>query len=118
VHQVWQQDDKNKHSHDSSITLFEDLMSSSLEVFALLLCKNGHESWVWMCNNACTTATSEGEDTEEECPGCKHTKRTRDFTSRNGGWSKVGMNLHKSRWTDPTPLRLGSTALTPVIKGG
>jgi hypothetical protein len=58
----------------------------------LLLCKNGCENWVWMCDNACST--SEGEDTEEECPGCKHTKRTGDFTSRNGGWSKVGMRSH------------------------
>jgi hypothetical protein len=69
------------------MALFEDLGSPSLEAFALLLCKNGCENWVWMRNNACLT--SEGVDTKEECPRCKHTKRIGDFTSRNGGWSKV-----------------------------
>jgi hypothetical protein len=68
------------------------LFPQSWKHLHLLLCKNGCENWVWMCNNACST--SEGEDTEEECPGCKHTKRTGDFTSRNGGWSKVGMHSH------------------------
>jgi hypothetical protein len=84
---------KNKYSHSSSITLFDDLVGPSLEAFALLLYKNGYANWVWTCNNACST--SEGEDTDmEERPGYKYTKRTGDFTSRNGGWSKVGMTSY------------------------
>jgi hypothetical protein len=84
---------KNRYSHNSSTVLFEDLVSPSLEAFALLLYKNGYENWLWMHNNACMTSdVSSG--TEEDCPTYKYTKRTGDFTSRNGGWSLEGMNLY------------------------
>jgi hypothetical protein len=90
---------KTRYSPSSSITLFDDLISPSQEAFALLLYKNGYENWVWMHNHACLT--SEGSDdtvggeggNEEDCPKYKYTKRTGDFTSRNGGWTRDGMNL-------------------------
>ncbi len=85
---------KNKHSHSSSITLFDDLVGPSLEAFALLLCKNGYDNWIWMHNNACMTSDV-SDDTEEECPNYKYTTRAGgDFTSRNGGWSREGMRLY------------------------
>jgi len=43
--------------------------------------------------------TSDGSDDtgetgdEEACSHCKYTKRTGDFTSRNGGWTREGMDL-------------------------
>jgi hypothetical protein len=86
------------------VALFDDLVSPSLEAFALLLYKNGYENWVWMHNNACLTSDV-SDDTEEECPNYKHTTRTGgDFTSRNGVWSRDGMSLyndlHKMAKTD------------------
>jgi hypothetical protein len=44
---------KNRCSHNSSVALFDDLVSPSLEAFALLLHKKGYENLVWMHNNAC-----------------------------------------------------------------
>jgi hypothetical protein len=83
---------KNRYSHNSSVALFDDLVSPSLEAFALLLYKNGYENWVWMHNNACLTSDV-SDDTEEECPNYKYTTRTGgDFTNRNGGWSRDGMS--------------------------
>jgi hypothetical protein len=85
---------KNRYSHNSSITLFDELVSPSLEAFALLLYKNGYDNWIWMHNNACMTSDM-SEDTEEECPNYKYTTRTGGvFTSRNGGWSRDGMTLY------------------------
>jgi hypothetical protein len=85
---------KNRYSHNSSVALFDDLVSPSLEAFALLLYKNGYENWVWMHNNACLTSDV-SDDTEEECPNYKYTTRTGgDFTNRNGGWSRDGMSLY------------------------
>jgi hypothetical protein len=91
---------KTRYNPGSSTTLFDELISPSQEAFALLLYKNGYDNWVWMHNNACLT--SEGSDTtvggvgteDEGCPRYKHTKRTGDFTSRNGGWTREGMNLY------------------------
>jgi hypothetical protein len=93
---------KNRCSRNSSVALFDDLVSPSLEAFALLLCKNGHENWVWMHNNVCLTSDV-SDDTEEECP----LRTGGDFTSRNGGWSRDGMSLcnklHKmARWQKRT----------------
>ena len=88
---------KSRYSPGSSTTLFEDLVSPSQEAFALLLYKNGYENWVWMHNHA--SMTSDGSDDtgetgdEEACPHYKYTKRTGDFTSRNGGWTREGMEL-------------------------
>ena len=89
---------KSRYSPGSSKTLFEDLVSpTSQEAFALLLYQNGYENWVWMHNHA--SMTSDGSDDtvetgdEEACPHYKYTKRTADFTSRNGGWTREGMDL-------------------------
>jgi hypothetical protein len=85
---------KNRYSHNSSVMLFDELVSPSLEAFALLLYKNGYENWIWMHNNACMTSDV-SDDTEEECPNYKYTTRAGgDFTSRNGGWSREGMRLY------------------------
>jgi hypothetical protein len=91
---------KTRYSPSSSTTFFDDLISPSQEAFALLLYKNGYENWVWMHNHACLTSDGsdatvggEGED-EEGCPRYKYTKRAGDFTSRNGGWTRDGMNLY------------------------
>jgi hypothetical protein len=84
---------ENRCSHNSSVALFDDLVSSSLEAFVLLPHKNGFENWVWIHNNACLTSDV-SDDTEEECPKHKHTTRTGGgFTSRNGGWSRDDMSL-------------------------
>ena len=70
--------------------VFGTLVPISQEAFALLLYKNGYENWIWMHNNA---ATSEEDDDDK--PGYLYMNtRGRDrlvFTSRNGGWSAVGM---------------------------
>ena len=90
---------KTRCSPSSGTTLFEDLISPSQEAFALLLYKNGYENWVWMHNHACLTSDGSesavgGENAEDEhCPKYKFTKRSGDFTSRNGGWTREGKTL-------------------------
>ena len=84
---------KNRYSHNSSTALFDDLISPSLEAFALLLYKNGYENWMWMHSNACMTSDV-SDSTEEDCPKYKYTKRSGDYIGRNAGWLLDGMNLY------------------------
>jgi hypothetical protein len=43
---------KSHYGMSSAATLFDELISPSKESFALLLCRNGYENWVWMHNHA------------------------------------------------------------------
>ena len=50
-------------------------------------------------DHACMTpdgseVTAEDDDDEGCCPHYKYTKRSGDFTSRNGGWTREGMTLY------------------------
>jgi len=93
---------KSRYSSSSAMALFDDFISPSQEAFALLLYKNGYDNWVWMHSHASLTSdgsddsngTYGGGEGEQGCPPYKYTKRTGDFTSRNGGWSKEGMRLY------------------------
>ena len=91
---------KTRYNPSSSTVVFDDLISPSQEAFTLLLYRNGYENWVWMHNHAALTSESSdttvgGEGGEEHgCPQYKYTKRTGDFTSRNGGWTRDGMTLY------------------------
>ena len=40
------------------------------------------------------TAKKEGGDEDEGCPHYKYTKRSGNFTSRNGGWTRESMTLY------------------------
>jgi hypothetical protein len=91
---------KSRYNPSSGTTLFDDLVPKSQEAFALLLYKNGYENWVWMHNHACMTSdgsdvTVGGEERGEEegCPPYLYTRRRGDLTSRNGGWTRAGMDL-------------------------
>jgi hypothetical protein len=92
---------KSRYSLSSVTTLFDDLVPPSQEAFALLLYKNGYENRVWMHNHACMTSdgsdvTVGGEEREEDdvgCPPYLDTRRRGDLTSRNGGWTREGMDL-------------------------
>ena len=89
---------KTRYNPSTSTRLFEELIPPSQEAFALLLYKNGYENWVWMHDHACMTSdgsdiTAEDDD-DEGCPHYKYTKRSGDFTSRNGGWTREGMTLY------------------------
>jgi hypothetical protein len=88
---------KSRYDPSSSTTLLDDLVPPSQEAFALLLYKNGYENWLWMHNHACMTSdgsdvTVGGED-EVGCPSYMYTRRRGDMTSRNGGWTRDGMDL-------------------------
>jgi hypothetical protein len=74
---------------EASNKLFEELVSPSLEAFTLLLYEKGY---VWMHNESGTSDTSNGgfggaSDGSEYL----YMARARESTSRNGGWSRVGM---------------------------
>jgi hypothetical protein len=88
---------KSRYDPSSSTTLLDDLVPPSQEAFALLLYKNGYENWLWMHNHACMTSDGSdvtvGENDEVGCPSYKYTRRRGDLTSRNGGWTREGMNL-------------------------
>jgi hypothetical protein len=88
---------KSRYDPSSSTTLLDDLVPPSQEAFALLLYKNGYENWLWMHNHACMTSDGSdvtvGENDEVGCPSYKYTRRRGDLTSRNGGWTREGMDL-------------------------
>jgi hypothetical protein len=74
--------------------LFGSLVSPSQEAFTMLLYKNGFQKWVWMHNGSVSSQASEASNgnTSDGSPGYIYTgARTSDLTSRNGGWSRMGM---------------------------
>ena len=73
--------------------MFGSLVSPSQEAFTMLLYKNGYQKWVWMHNGSVSSEASEASngDTSDGTPGYIYTARTSDLTSRNGGWSRMGM---------------------------
>ena len=78
---------KARYGDKAANTLFSALVSPSQEAFTMLLYINGYENWVWMKNSSGTS-----DDTETDgCPGYLYTARSSELTSRNGGWSKSGM---------------------------
>ncbi len=98
---------KSRYGNSSTATLLDDLISPSQEAFTLLLYRNGYDNWVWRHNHASVssegsydsnvTFEGDGEEDEDGCPKYSYTKRTAgDFTSRNGGWSKVGMTSYNN----------------------
>ena len=90
---------KSRYGTSSTSILFDDLISPSQEAFSLLLYRNGFDNWMWRHNHAGLSSggsddsngTYEEEGGEDGSPGYKYTKRSGDFTSRNGGWSREGM---------------------------
>ena len=95
---------KSRYGASSTSMLFDDLVSPSQEAFTLLLYRNGYDNWMWMHNHASLSSGGSedsngpyeggGEGDEDGCPKYKYTKRTGDFTSRNGGWSREGMKKY------------------------
>jgi hypothetical protein len=84
---------KSRYSEKVANTLFGSLVSPSLEAFTMLLYKNGSQKWVWMHNGSVSSEASEASngDTSDGSPGYIYTARTSDLTSRNGGWSRLGI---------------------------
>jgi hypothetical protein len=80
--------------------MFSECIPVSQEAFALLLCKNGHNNWIWMNDN--NASSSDGTDcsNDVEKPGCRCTglrsEKGAMFTRRNGGWSEAGMEAFNS----------------------
>ena len=87
--------------------MFGSLVSPSQEAFTMLLYKNGFQKWVWMHNGSVSSQASEASNgnTSDGSPGYIYTARTSDLTSRNGGWSRMGMlkynELYKQIKEDP-----------------
>jgi hypothetical protein len=83
---------KIRYGESAGKQLFDDLVSPSQEAFTLLLYENGYQTWVWMHDEAVSSSgASDGEGGSDGCPEYLYTKRTRELTSRNGGWSRAGM---------------------------
>ncbi len=84
---------KSRYSEKAANTLFGSLVSPSQEAFTMLLYRNGYQKWVWMHNGSVSSEASEGSngDTSDGSPGYIYTERTSEMTSRNGGWSRLGM---------------------------
>jgi hypothetical protein len=84
---------KSRYSEKAANTLFGSLVSPSQEAFTMLLYKNGYQKWVWMHNGSLSSEASEASngDASDGTPGYIYTARTSDLTSRNGGWSRMGM---------------------------
>jgi hypothetical protein len=84
---------KSRYSEKAANTLFGSLVSPSQEAFTMLLYKNGFQKWAWMHNRSVSSEASEASngDTSDGSPGYIYTARTSDLTSRNGGWSRMGM---------------------------
>jgi hypothetical protein len=84
---------KSRYSEKAANTLFGSLVSPSQEAFTMLLYKNGFQKWVWMHNGSVSSEASEASNgnTSDGSPGYIYTARTSDLTSRNGGWSRMGM---------------------------
>jgi len=104
---------KSRYSSSSGAKLFDDFISPSQEAFALLLYSNGYDNWVWMHAHASLSSDgsddsngTEGGEGDDGRPPYKYTKRTGDFTSRNGGWSKEGMRLYNDLYKTVQDNRL------------
>jgi hypothetical protein len=84
---------KSRYSEKTANILFGSLVSPSQEAFIMCLYKNGFQKWVWMHNGSVSSRASEASngDTSDGSPGYIYTARTSDLTSRNGGWSRLGM---------------------------
>ena len=85
---------KSRYSEKAANTLFGSLVSPSQEAFTMLLYKNGYQKWGWIHNGSVSSEASEAsnDDTSDGTPtGYIYTARTSDLTSRNGGWSRMGM---------------------------
>jgi hypothetical protein len=84
----------------SKSAMFSEFIPVSQEAFALLLCKNGCNNWIWM--NDMNATSSDGTDcsNDAEKPGCRCTglrsEKGAMFTRRNGGWSEAGMEAFSS----------------------
>jgi hypothetical protein len=84
---------KSQYCGKVANTLFGSLLSPSQELITMLLYRNGYQKWVWMHNGYVSSGASEGSDgdTSYGSLGYIYTERTSDLTSRNGGWSRLGM---------------------------
>ena len=82
---------KSRYSDKAVNTLFGALVSPSQEAFALLLYINGYSNWCWMHNDS--GVSSKGSESDG-CPGYLYTARSSELTSRNGGWSGLGIKKY------------------------
>ena len=83
---------KSRYSDKAANTLFGALVSPSQEAFTLLLYINGYSNWCWIHNDSCVS--SEGSESDG-CPGYLYTaRRSTELTSRNGGWSALGIQKY------------------------
>ncbi len=84
---------KSQYGEKVVKTLFGSLASPSQEAFIMLLYRNGYQKWVWIHDGYVSSEASEGSngDTSDGSPGYIYTERTSEMTSRNGGWSRLGM---------------------------
>jgi hypothetical protein len=80
--------------------MFSEHIPVSQEAFALPLCKNGHNNWIWM--NDDNASSSDGTDCSNDvekpghpCTGLRSEKGAM-FARRNGGWSEAGMEAFNS----------------------
>ena len=64
----------------------------SQEAFALLLYKNGFESWSWMLSDSSSSSDGDGNETQTR-PAFKYTSRSEEHVMmRNCGWTVEGLN--------------------------
>jgi hypothetical protein len=80
---------KSIYSEKAATTEFEELVSPSQEAFTMLLYRNGYKNWLWV-HNICAMTFSSEESESDERPPYQYTMRSRDLTSRNGGWPQEG----------------------------
>jgi hypothetical protein len=59
----------------------------------MILYKNKFQKWACMHNGSVSSEASEASNghTSDGSPGYIYTARASDLTSRNGGWSRMGM---------------------------
>ena len=69
-----------------------EFVTASKEAFALLLYKNGFESWLWMLSDSSSSSDGDGIETPTR-PAFKYTSRSEEHVMmRNCGWTVEGLN--------------------------
>ena len=73
-------------------TKLSEFVTASQEAFALLLYKNGFESWSWMLSDSSSSSDGDGIETQTR-PAFKYTSRSEEHVMmRNCGWTVEGLN--------------------------